>query len=113
VVATIAVGRVTKEMALLVTESLEQHVSQTGIRVSIFHEWGQVQTYEAAVRTIFVNWGLKHLRRYEGIHFLVGQNHLLNMGVRVGAMVVPSVHSYAERKDFLAAYSQVVAHLQR
>jgi hypothetical protein len=70
-----------------------------------FHDWEDMNTYDAECRKVLTEWTLRHRGQIEGWHILV-RSKLVAMGVATASLLIGGgvIVSYNQRDKFEAAY---------
>ena len=102
--------RITGHLDLEITPHLMRpidRVMHSGLRVVVFHDWGEVESYESKVRTQLTEWALKNRQQIEAVHVLQ-RSRMVAMAVSVANLALGGMlNSYMDRARFEKAFIEV------
>jgi len=77
-----------------------ERVAAEGGLVDTFHDWADVESYDAEVRVPYTDWAWAHRQQVASLHILV-RSRLLAMGISVANMGLGGmITSYTDRAPF-------------
>lgn len=77
-------------------------------RLTVFHDWSGLTTYDPAVRDELKRWGKAHNDAFERVQYLV-RSKVISMLISVAALTLGrDLHATTERPTFLADLGRVL-----
>ncbi len=105
----VVVSRVTGHFSADMQEWLllsTKEVVARGTRLTLFHDWEAMTSYDSSVRQNLTTWSLEHRAQIASVHILV-RSKIVAMGVATAGLALSLVgmrlHSYSARAEFLTA----------
>lgn len=106
-IVTCLKGHASVELLAFYTARAEREMARG--RLTVFHDWAGLTTYDPAVRDELRRWGKLHNDRFERVEYLV-RSKVVGMLISVAALTLGrELHATADRPTFLADLERALA----
>jgi hypothetical protein len=100
VLCSVVKGHATVRCLEVLMQSFEEVAAEApGVRLEVFHDWQQVDSYASGSLEKYTEWSKRHRDQVKLIHVLVA-SRMVAMAISVARLVLPYLIGYSSRQEF-------------